>query len=83
VVVFEESGRAGVVTFAGIRAIIGGLSGLGDFNGDGLVNNFDIKGFANVLNTGGFDPRADLNGDGVVDTSDRDAFVSTLLGGGG
>lgn len=83
VVVFEESGRAGVVSFAGIRAIINGLSGLGDFNSDSLVNNFDIKAFSNVLNAGGFDPRADLNGDGVVNTADRDLFVSMLTGGGG
>lgn len=83
VAVFEESGRASIVTFAGVRAIIGGLSGLGDFNGDSLVNNFDIKGFANVLNAGGFDPRADMNGDGAVDAADRDLFVSMLMGGGG
>ncbi len=83
VVVFEESGRAAVCSFPGIRVVIAGRSGLGDFNGDGLVNNFDIKGFAAVLNANGFDPRADLNGDGIVDATDRAQFVAMLTGGGG
>lgn len=82
VVAFEESGRAAVVSRTGIRAVINGQSGLGDFNGDGRVTNFDIKGFSSVLNAGLFDPRADLDGDGVVDARDRDLFVAMLTEGG-
>jgi hypothetical protein len=81
-VVFEESGRAAVISFTGVRAIINGEDGLGDLNDDGVVNNFDVKPFASVRNAGGFDPRADINGDGLVDSLDDDAFMAMLTGGG-
>lgn len=64
---------------------------LGDFNGDGLVNNFDIDAFVLALTDREaylaqypdvpLDEVSDINGDGRFDNFDIDPFVGLLIGG--
>ena len=50
---------------------------LGDGNGDGEVNSFDINGFLDALNS--YDRQYDFNGDGVVDQAgDLDPFIKVM-----
>lgn len=64
---------------------------LGDFNGDGLVDNFDIDAFVTALTDPEtyalnfpevpLDEVSDINGDGEFNNFDIDAFVALLTGG--
>lgn len=64
---------------------------LGDFNGDGLVDNFDIDAFVTALISPEvyalnfpevpLDEVSDINGDGEFNNFDIDAFVALLIGG--
>lgn len=47
-----------------------------DFNGDGLLDIFDIIGFFELFGQG--DPRADFNGDGLLDIFDIIAFFEAF-----
>lgn len=51
---------------------------IGDVNGDGLVNFFDLSPFITLLQTGGFQCEADINQDGVVNFFDISPFIAVL-----
>ncbi len=47
---------------------------IADYDGDGMVNAFDLSAFMADYHSG--DPYADVNADGVVDQADLDLFMS-------
>jgi hypothetical protein len=82
-VAFEETGRAGRVTFGNVRVVINGFDGLGDMNGDGRVTNRDIFPFIQMVQAGNqFHPGGDLSGDALVDSNDVPLFADKLRGAG-
>lgn len=52
----------------------------GDMNLDGIVDNFDVAPFVELLRTGGFQVAADINQDGAVNLRDVRPFVDLLVG---
>lgn len=54
----------------------GQFAGLGDLNGDGVVNGTDLAILLSVWNTSGSGTGADLNGDGMVNGADLAALLS-------
>ena len=54
---------------------------LGDANGDGMVDFFDIQPFIDLLTNQEFLFQADINGDGMVDFFDIQPFIDILSGG--
>ena len=53
---------------------------LGDINGDGVVDFFDIQPLIDVLSSQTFQAEADINGDGVVNFFDIQPFIDLLSG---
>lgn len=53
----------------------------GDVSGDGLVNNFDIDLFVDVLVNGGYSCEADLDCSGEVNNFDIDPFIDAIVSG--
>jgi len=58
-----------------------GPGGMGDINGDGIVNVADVTHLANLLAAGNAPPVAigDINGDGVVDWADVQALAEMIV----
>lgn len=52
----------------------------GDMNLDGVVDQFDIAPFVDLLSSGGFSVAADVNQDGIVNLRDVKPFVDLLFG---
>ncbi|MFT5422341.1 MAG: hypothetical protein ACI89L_000098 [Phycisphaerales bacterium] len=87
----RQGGQVRVISGADgslIRTISGTVSnaqlgfdavGLGDINGDGIIDNGDIGAFVALFLTA--DSAADLNSDGIIDNSDIGAFITLFLAG--
>lgn len=58
-----------------------GISGFGDFDGDGLINGDDLQPFVNCLIVGGGAncACADVDGDGVASSTDVPPLIAALL----
>ncbi len=74
VVAFEHSGRATVVE---LPFTVGDC--IPDFNGDGVLDFFDVSAFLSAFSAGNM--IADMNSDGVLDFFDVSAFLSAFSAG--